>query len=93
MLFRSPLSVVADRVMTRYPQVLVNVTVRERHPDAAEQLASEIREAEQSLGDGRVLVRASGTEPIVRVMVEAATDEEAAVVAHRLADVVSARWA
>lgn len=88
-----PLAELADEVMTGYPQVLVNVTVRERHPDAAAQLATEIAEAERSLGDGRVLVRASGTEPLVRVMVEAATDEQASEVAHRLAGVVAARWA
>jgi len=88
-----PLAELAESVMTRYPQVLVNVTVRERHPDAARQLAAEIEAAERSLGDGRVLVRASGTEPIVRVMVEAATDQQAADVAHRLAAVVAERWA
>ena len=61
--------------MTRLPQVLVNVPVDEPMPDAADRLAAEIAAAEAELGgQGRVLVRPSGTEPLVRVMVEAPTD-------------------
>ena len=79
--------------MTSYPQVLVNVTVQDRHPDAAAELADDISAAERALaGEGRILVRASGTEPLVRVMVEAASDEVAHTVAGQLADVVRARW-
>lgn len=89
-----PLSTMAASVMQSFPQVLVNVTVKERHPDIADELSSEIAAAEADLGDaGRVLVRPSGTEPLIRVMVEAATDEHAAEVASRLADVVRARFA
>jgi phosphoglucosamine mutase len=88
------LASLADGVMTSYPQVLVNVSVRERHPDAAGELAGDIAAAESSLGsEGRVLVRASGTEPLVRVMVEAATDELAQRIARDLADTVRRRWA
>ena len=60
--------------MTPLPQVLVNVRVAERRPDVAERLADEIAAVEAELGDtGRILVRPSGTEPLVRVMVEAPT--------------------
>jgi phosphoglucosamine mutase len=83
----------AATVMTGYPQVLVNVKVAQRHPQAADELASEIAAAEAELGgDGRILVRASGTEPLVRVMVEAASDELAQRVAHHLADAVQQRF-
>jgi phosphoglucosamine mutase len=83
----------AAEVMTSYPQVLVNVKVADRHPRAAHELAAEITAAERSLGgDGRILIRASGTEPLIRVMVEAATDDVAREVADRLAAVVHARF-
>ncbi|HAP77836.1 MAG TPA: phosphoglucosamine mutase, partial [Acidimicrobiaceae bacterium] len=89
-----PLADVAADVMTSYPQVLVNVRVAERHPHVADELADEISAAEAALaGDGRVLVRASGTEPLVRVMVEAAATDVARRVADDLAAVVAARWA
>jgi phosphoglucosamine mutase len=84
----------AGEVMTSYPQVLVNVKVGDRHPQAAQELAAEIAEAERALeGDGRILVRASGTEPLIRVMVEAATDDLARSVADRLAAEVHTRFA
>ncbi len=84
----------AREVMTSYPQVLVNVRVAERHPHVADELATEIAAAEAGLaGEGRILVRASGTEPLVRVMVEAATDELARRTADELADVVRKRFA
>ena len=83
----------AANVMTSYPQLLVNVKVAERHPHVAEELAAEIAAAEARLeGDGRILVRASGTEPLIRVMVEAATDDLARTVADELAAVVLARF-
>ncbi len=83
----------AGGVMTSFPQVLVNVAVAERHPAIADELAEEIARAEADLGgDGRVLVRASGTEPLVRVMVEAPTPELAGATAAALADVVRARF-
>ena len=43
-------------------------------------------------GEGRILVRPSGTEPLVRVMVEAATDEDAQRYAQEIADVVKEKW-
>lgn len=83
----------AGSVMTSYPQVLVNVRVRERHPHVADELAVEIADATEGLrGEGRVLVRASGTEPLVRVMVEAATESLARSTADGLADVVRHRF-
>jgi phosphoglucosamine mutase len=83
----------AATVMSAYPQVLVNVAVAERHPAIADELADEIARAEAGLGgDGRVLVRASGTEPLVRVMVEAPTKELAGATADALADMVRSRF-
>jgi phosphoglucosamine mutase len=78
------------RVMTEFPQVLRNVRVRakDRLPDAAPLWAA-VEAMGKRLGDtGRVLVRASGTEPLVRVMVEAPTSAEAAGVADELATIV-----
>jgi phosphoglucosamine mutase len=65
--------------MTRFPQVLENVQVGDRGAlDSAAEVWSAVEEAEAALGDrGRVLVRPSGTEPLVRVMVEAMTEDEA----------------
>jgi phosphoglucosamine mutase len=90
----STLAELAGGVMTTYPQVLVNVRVADRHPRIAEELADEIAAVANELGDdGRVLLRASGTEPLVRVMVEAATDDHANALAEKLADVVRQRYA
>ena len=81
-----PLADIAAATMTSLPQVLVNVRVAHRMPDAADRLADEIAAAQLDLGDsGRILVRASGTEPLVRVMVEAPTYEQAQQVADGLA--------
>lgn len=89
-----PLSELAGEVMTSYPQVLVNVAVAERHPSIADELAAEIDAEVKALeGDGRVLVRASGTEPLVRIMVEAPEQSLAGDIAERLAGVVRARFA
>ena len=76
--------------MTSLPQVLVNVPVAERHARRRRRCsADDVADAERQLGgEGRVLVRASGTEPLVRVMVEAPTAELANAVADDLAAVV-----
>jgi phosphoglucosamine mutase len=88
-----PLAQLASQVMVSYPQVLVNVRVADRHPDIAHELSDEIAAAEAALsGEGRVLLRPSGTEPLIRVMVEAATSELAASTAERLADIVRQRF-
>ena len=78
------------KVMTRLPQVLVNVPdVDKAGVDEAKVLWDAVREAERELGEsGRVLLRPSGTEPKVRVMVEAAGEEQAREIAERLAGVV-----
>jgi phosphoglucosamine mutase len=66
-------------VMRRFPQVMENVRVRSlAELDGSEPVWDAVRASEEELADhGRVLVRASGTEPLVRVMVEAETEEDA----------------
>ena len=80
----------AAAVMTRFPQTLVNVHVKDKHAvDGNAAVAAAVEAAEAELGDsGRVLLRPSGTEPVVRVMVEAASAEEADRHAHAIAAVV-----
>ncbi|MFI1103124.1 phosphoglucosamine mutase [Streptomyces melanogenes] len=77
-------------VMERLPQVLVNVPdVDKSRVATSAELTTAVTEAERELGTtGRVLLRPSGTEPLVRVMVEAADIDQARSVAGRLADVV-----
>ncbi|MER6549284.1 phosphoglucosamine mutase [Streptomyces sp. NPDC001250] len=77
-------------VMERLPQVLINVPdVDKSRVKTSADLAAAVAEAERELGEtGRVLLRPSGTEPLVRVMVEAADIEQARSVAGRLADAV-----
>ncbi|MFF8375008.1 phosphoglucosamine mutase [Streptomyces sp. NPDC015661] len=77
-------------VMERLPQILINVKdVDKSRVNTSGELAAAVTDAERELGStGRVLLRPSGTEPLVRVMVEAADIEQARAVAQRLADVV-----
>jgi phosphoglucosamine mutase len=85
------LSQLAEASMTQLPQVLVNVRVGVRRSDIAELLADDIAAAAAPLGDtGRILVRPSGTEPLIRVMVEAPTAELASETANALAARVQA---
>ena len=79
--------------MTRLPQALINVkNVDKARATIDRGVLDAVAEAEAELGEtGRVLLRPSGTEPVVRVMVEAPTDEQATAVAERLAAVVSER--
>ncbi len=83
-----PLAELADEAMTRLPQVLRNVAVSNRRADVAEELAEEIAAIESDLNEhgerGRVLVRVSGTEPVVRVMAEASTTARAEAAVDRL---------
>ena len=80
-------------VVQRLPQTLVNVAdVDKSRTETDEEVAAAVSSAERALGEtGRVLLRPSGTEPLVRVMVEAATQEEADAVAANLAEVVKSR--
>jgi len=79
--------------MAKLPQCLVNVPVRDRDALAGAQDVHEAVSVEEDalMGRGRVLVRPSGTEPLVRVMVEAPTREEAEQVCSRLVDLLAER--
>ncbi|AEN98984.1 phosphoglucosamine mutase [Lactobacillus sanfranciscensis] len=83
------LSELADEV-TKYPQSLVNVTVKDKKhamdPQAVKDIIAEVEK--EMHGDGRILVRPSGTEPLLRVMVEAPTQKESNEYAQRIANVV-----
>lgn len=85
----------AIKVMVRFPQTLINVRVKDKHAlDGNEAIWGAVRTAEEAMGDsGRVLVRTSGTEPLVRVMVEAETQDVADAHARTIADVVEAQLA
>jgi phosphoglucosamine mutase len=82
-------------VVSRLPQTLINVSGVDRAGAAVDAvLADAVRTAESELGEtGRVLLRPSGTEPLVRVMVEAASQGDAERIAGHLADVVRERLA
>lgn len=85
----------AIKVMTKFPQTLINVRVQDKHAlEGNAPIWDAVHAAEEAMGDeGRVLVRTSGTEPLVRVMVEAKTQETADVHAQTIADVVKAELA
>lgn len=76
--------------MRKFPQVLINIGgVAKERLDSSAAISSAVRIAEVELGtEGRVLVRASGTESMVRVMVEASSDDIASIIGARLADIV-----
>jgi phosphoglucosamine mutase len=77
-------------VVQRLPQTLVNVRVSDRETVVGSPRVRDVlTDATAELGDtGRVLLRPSGTEPLVRVMVEAATQQQADTVAERIATAV-----
>ena len=79
--------------LTIYPQVLKNVRVKSK-PEAQNdpEVQAAVAAVAEALGDtGRILVRESGTEPVIRVMVEAATQEECRKYVDHVVDVICAR--
>jgi phosphoglucosamine mutase len=87
------LSTLAD-VFEPYPQVLINVPVASKEGlDTDEEVWAHVHAQEAQLADsGRILLRPSGTEPVIRVMVEAADEATARATAHALADLVARRF-
>jgi phosphoglucosamine mutase len=79
-----------SKIMNRFPQVLINVSgVAKAQLDSSQVIKAAVAKFEAELGEeGRILLRASGTEPLVRVMVEAQSDNIAKEIAEKLAAVV-----
>jgi phosphoglucosamine mutase len=77
--------------MPKYPQTMLNVRTEQRmDPDASPQIREAVTAAEHELADsGRIVLRASGTEPVIRVMVEGQDEQQVNSVAERLAAVVA----
>ncbi|VAX00534.1 Phosphoglucosamine mutase [hydrothermal vent metagenome] len=77
--------------MDKYPQHMINVRLEERfNPDESEKVQLAVKQAETELRDtGRVLLRPSGTEPVIRVMVEGQDNSQVLILAEKLAGVVS----
>jgi phosphoglucosamine mutase len=89
---KSRLTVLADAAMQRMPQVLRNVKLESKPENIDALISDELHRERTALGDeGRIVVRVSGTEPVVRVMVEASSLETAHAVAERLEHAVLAR--
>lgn len=86
---KKPLSELAGE-MKKFPQMLVNIRVTDKHHVTEnEKVSAVIAEVEKEMnGNGRILVRPSGTEPLVRVMAEASTEELCAAYVNRIATVV-----
>ena len=81
-------------IVDRLPQVLINVSNVDKGLISNAQVLAAVSKLEQDLGStGRILLRPSGTEPLIRVMVEAATAEQARAVAKELAEVVATHCA
>lgn len=91
---KMPLSDLIREVVI-YPQLLENVRVTDKNAAMEDpDVLAEAKKVEEALGDnGRILLRQSGTEPLVRVMVEAETDALCAKYVKQVADVVKKKWA
>jgi phosphoglucosamine mutase len=76
--------------LQKYPQLLVNVKVKDKLAAREdEDVKAAVKQVEEKLGeDGRILVRESGTEPLIRVMVEAGTDEICAKLVDEVVQVI-----
>lgn len=87
---KKPLSKLA-KVMTRYPQVLKNITISKEGKLAfynSDLIKQAINEGKETLGDeGRIVVRVSGTEPLLRIMVEGANENQIAEIADKIAGI------
>lgn len=83
------------KIMKVYPQVLINVKVTpegKQKYNNDEYIISAVQQAEMELmGEGRVLVRVSGTEPLIRVMLEGSDLEQITILGNKIADVVRNR--
>ncbi len=80
------------KIMSKYPQILINVPIKEKiNLDESAEIQQAVKDVETTLGSrGRVLLRASGTEPLIRVMVEGEDLEETTALAEQIADAVRA---
>jgi len=86
------LAELADSVMHRVPQLLRNVKLSNKPASIESLISDELARERSALGsEGRIVVRMSGTEPVVRIMVEAATMETATAIAERLERAILAR--
>lgn len=86
----TPLSQLSQ-IMKKYPQVLINIKVKDKKIDlnTIPEIQSAIKSGEKALkGEGRILVRYSGTEDLARVMVEGPTEDEINKIAHNIASVI-----
>ena len=77
--------------MTKYPQILLNVRVADKHGwEEKEPIKNIIKKYQEELGDnGQILVRASGTEPLIRIMAEGPQQERLEEIASAIAEVVN----
>ena len=95
-MFGKPLSELADEI-TLYPQVLVNASVKNENKSVYmddEEVRNAIEEVEKAMmGDGRVLIRPSGTEPLVRVMIEGSDTDKIAAYAESIASLLEEKFA
>ena len=80
-----------SNVMTKYPQVLLNVRVADKNGwDKNAAIAEIIKKYQEELGEnGQILVRASGTEPLIRIMAEGPNQERLEQITNAIADVVN----